>query len=273
MVAIATAETVLNAAHVPYVTADEAYLLLMTSLDRFLSVVETLEPEDWEKPTACTEWDVRDVLAHQAGSYAGAVGYGAMLRNTPMPKKGQLPEDALNALQLQQRVGMSPADLIEELRRVGPLGAKKWAYGFRLIKPISIPHAVGGRLAMRHLMWVIHSRDTWMHRLDICRATDRPFEQTPDHDGRIVALVMRDVAACLDGKLGGRALIFDLSGVSGGVWKVGTGEAEATIQMDALEFNILASGRYSDQEGRAKAILTGDVALAESALQQTLVLY
>ncbi len=272
MVAVVAGPTVLDAAHVPYVTADEAYTLLSTALDRFLALVEPLTPEEWEQPTACTEWTVRDILAHQAGSYAGAVGYGAMLRTTPLPKKGQLPEDALNALQLQQRLGKSPAELLTELRAVGPIGARKWAYHFRLIKPFAIPYP-GGSLSLRHLMWVIHSRDTWMHRLDICRATSRPFEQTREHDGRIVALVMRDVATCLKGKLGGRAVIFDLSGIAGGVWKVGSGEASATIQMDALDFNILASGRYTYAEGRQKATISGDRALAESALQQTVVLY
>ncbi len=134
-------------------------------------------------------------------------------------------------------------------------------------------HAVGGRLSVRHLMWVIHSRDTWMHRLDICRATDIAFQQTPEHDGRIVALVMRDVATCLRGKLGGKAVIFDLAGIAGGVWKVGSGEATATIQMDALDFNILASGRFTYDEGRARATLSGDVVLAELILKKTVVLY
>ena len=69
------------------------------------------------------------------------------------------------------------------------------------------------------------------------------------------------------------AVVFDLTGVAGGSWKVGAGEPSATIQMDALDFNILASGRFTYAEARSKAIVTGDVALAESALKQTLLLY
>ena len=61
--------------------------------------------------------------------------------------------------------------------------------------------------------------------------------------------------------------------VAGGVWKVGTGEAAATIQMDALDFSIFASGRFSYPEGREKAIISGDVALAELAMRNTLVLF
>jgi hypothetical protein len=43
--------------------------------------------------------------------------------------------------------------------------------------------------------------------------------------------------------------------------------------MDALDFNIFASGRFSYDEGRARASLSGDTALAELALKNTLVLY
>lgn len=274
MVAFASSSTVRDAGHVPYVTADEAYTLMRTELKRFMALVETLGPDDWGRPTACTAWTVRDILAHQAGGYASGTGYKEMFRQiSAMPKKGQLPEDAINEFQLRERIGKSPAELIAELGRVGPIAIQKWAYQFRLIKPIAIPHAVAGRLSLRYLMWIIHSRDTWMHRLDICRATQREFQQTREHDGRIVALIMRDVDNLLRKQLDGRAVIFDLSGITGDVWKIGSGEATAALQMDALDFSIFASGRFSYAEGRAKATVSGDVALAELALKKILVLF
>ncbi|GAB4149373.1 MAG: hypothetical protein Fur0021_10280 [Candidatus Promineifilaceae bacterium] len=274
MVALASSPTALDAVRVPYVTAGEAYSLLCTELDRFLALLETLDSDDWYMPTACTAWNVRDIVAHQAGGYASGTGYREMLRQySAIPKKGQLPEDAINERQLKQRAGKSPAELITELRQIAPTSIHKWAYQFRLIKPIAIPHPVGGLLSVRHLMWVIHSRDTWMHRLDICRATNRPFHQTREHDGRIVALVMRDVDAVLRKHLGGKAVLFELSGVAGGIWQVGASDAMATIQMDALDFSIFASGRFSYAQARAKATLSGDTALAELALNKTLVLF
>lgn len=274
MAALATYPTVLDADQVPYLMADEAHILMRTELERFIALVESLRPDDWDKPTACAAWNVREMLAHQAGGYASGTAYKEMIRQyTARPKKGQLPEDAVNELQLRDRASKSPAELITELRQVGPVAIQKWAYQFRLVKPFAVPHPVGGRLSLRHLMWVIHSRDTWMHRLDICRATNRAFQQTREHDGRIVALVMRDVASVLRNKLEGRAVVLDLTGVAGGVWQIGAGEPTATIQMDALDFNILASGRFTYAEGRAKAILSGDITLAESTLKNTLVLY
>ena len=263
-----------DARSIPYVTENEAYLLLKTALERLLALLETLDADDWTKPTACTLWNVRDMVAYQAGGYASGTGYGEMLRQySARPRRGELPEDAINALQLRERAGKSPDELIEELRKVGPIACQKWSHQFRLIKPVAMPHPVGGFLSVRHLMWITHSRDTWMHRLDICRATNRSFCQTPEHDGRIVALVMRDVDIRLREKLDGRAIAFDLTGVAGGRWKVGAGDIAATVQMDALDFNLLASGRSPYIQGVTRAALSGDVALAEMALKKLLVLY
>lgn len=274
MSSISASSTVRNAATIPAVTADEAYSLLQTALSRFLGLVETLEADDWDKPTACTGWSVRDILAHQAGGYASGTGYKEMIRQyKTKPKPGQLPEDAVNDLQLRERTDKSPAEMINELHRLGPVAAQKWAYQFRLIKLITIPHPVAGKLSLRYLMWVIHSRDTWMHRLDICRATGREFEQTRDHDGRIAELVMLDVANVLARKFNGPALTFDLSGLAGGTWKIGQGEPVATVGMDVLDFNIFASGRYIYQEARPLATIKGDVSTAEEALKHILVLY
>jgi uncharacterized protein (TIGR03083 family) len=189
------------------------------------------------------------------------------------PGPGQLAEDAVNEFQLKERTGKSPAELIEELRAIGPVAVRKWAYQFRLFKLLSIPHPVAGRLSMRHLMWVTHSRDTWMHRLDICRATGRLFEVTRAHDGRIAELVMADVAACLARKYQGPALVFELTGLAGGKWQIGVGEPAATIRMDVLDFNIFASGRNTYEQARTLATIHGDVGSAERALKEILVVY
>jgi uncharacterized protein (TIGR03083 family) len=274
MAAIDSSNAALEAIRVPYVTADEAYALLRTELERLLALGEALAPADWAAATACTEWTVRDILAHQAGSYASGTSYREMVRQyLAKPTEDQLREDAVNALQLAERADTSPAQLIAEIRRLGPIAIRKWAYQFRMFKLISVPHPVPGRLSMRHLMWVVHSRDTWMHRLDICRATGRMFNQTMGHDDRIVALVMRDAAKKVAQKLGARAVVFDLAGLAGGLWKIGTGQATASIQMEALDFNVYASGRYTYAEGRARSNMSGDVELAELALKNTQVLY
>jgi hypothetical protein len=112
-----------------------------------------------------------------------------------------------------------------------------------------------------------------MHRLDICRATGKHFEQSPEQDGRIVALILRDVERVLHSKLVGRAVVFDLSGISGGVWQMGAGAQAASIQMDALDFCIFASGRFTYSEAIDRAAITGDSKLVNTLLEKLLILF
>jgi uncharacterized protein (TIGR03083 family) len=263
-----------RALDIPYVTAQEAYTLLTNEFERFNQLLDKLSAEDWDKPTACTAWTVKDILAHQAGGFAGGTGYREFIRQASTKKKpGQLIEDAINALQVGERRDKSPSEIIAEISHKAPKAIHNWSHGFKLVKWISIPHPVSGTLSLRYLMWVIHSRDTWMHRLDICRATGKHFEQTAEHDGRIAALVMRDVAHQLAGKLAGKAIEFDLSGVAGGVWKVGDGEEVARIRMDALNFNVFVSGRFSYEEGLARAELSGNSEFLKATLKDLLILF
>ncbi|MFZ5877826.1 MAG: maleylpyruvate isomerase family mycothiol-dependent enzyme [Chloroflexota bacterium] len=273
MTALSLSKTV-QADSIPYTHADEAHRLMTTALSRFLTLIESLHADDWSKPTACTAWNVHDMVAHQAGGYASGTSYREMIRQyTSKPQPGQLPEDAINALQVGERANKTPAELIDELKQVGEIAAHNWAYGFKAIKWIAAPHPVGGFMPIRHLMWVIHSRDTWMHRLDICRATNRPFEQTRDHDGRIVELVVLDTARKLNKKLNGQAIILSLTGIAGGTWKIGKGEPVAEMEMDALDFNIFVSGRFSYEKGVKRANISGDKIFAEGLFKNFLVLY
>lgn len=259
---------------IPDTHADEAHRLLEIAFERFMRLIESLEPEDWSKPTACTEWDVRDMVAHQAGGYASGASYAELLRQSKaMFKFGRLPEDNINALQIAERADKTPADLIAELKQVGPKAAHNWAHGFRAIRWMGMPHKIAGILWLRDLMWVIHSRDTWMHRLDICRATGRDFEQTREHDGRINELVVLDAARKLDGKLGNRAIRLVLTGIAGGEWRLGNGEPEAELKMDVLDFNIFVSGRFSYEEGMQRAQISGSQALIEATFKDLLILY
>ncbi len=269
------AATLDDAALIPYVTSDEAERLGREELRRLLELVESLDEQDWHRPTACTLWSVRDMLAHQAGAYASGTGYRELVHQymAAIPMLGGMSEDAVNRRQLADRADRSPAELIAELRETGDRAVANWAHRFRFFKLFGIPHPGPGWLSMRHLMLVIHSRDTWIHRLDICRATGRPFRQTAAHDGRIVALVVRDLAGSLARTLGGQAMALELTGPAGGAWRVGRGVPAATVRMDAVDFNIYASGRFTHDEAVGRATFTGDAELTQRAFRHFAVLY
>lgn len=269
------AQTIRNAADIPYVTRAESQAMAEVSLNRFLDLVQSLSPDDWNKPTACTAWTVRDMLAHQAGAYASFASFAEFRHQySALPKRGQLPEDATNEIQLADRLGRSPAELIAELKQAGPRAIANRAKLPLPVRLMAIPHPISGWLSFSHLADVIFTRDTWMHRLDISRATGREMLLTPDHDGRVVALVMRDLAQQLPGKLNGRSVIIELTGIAGGQWRVGKSETpEATLRADTLDFNIYASGRFTFDEIRPRVTISGDTTLAEQALRATKILY
>jgi len=272
---VTIAATLDDAALIPYVTSGEAEQLGREELRRLLDLAESLDGQDWRRPTACTLWNVRDMLAHQAGAYASGTGYRELLHQylAAIPELGGMSEDAVNRRQLADRADRSPAELIAELRETGDRAVKNWAHQFRFFKLFGIPHPGPGWLSLRHLMLVIHSRDTWIHRLDICRATGRQFHHASAHDARIVALVVRDLAGSLARPLGGQAITLELAGPAGGTWRIGRGVPAATVRMDAVDFNIYASGRFTHDEAVGRAEFTGELALAQQAFRHFAVLY
>jgi uncharacterized protein (TIGR03083 family) len=271
---IAAEVTVPAAAHIPAISRAEVQSLGLTTLERFITLAESLSPEEWNRPTMCTAWRAREILAHQAGSYTAYTTFKQWLHNYGQrPRPGQLPEDVTNALQVADRAGHTPAEMMAELRAAGPIAIANRASVPGLFRLIRIPRPTG-TLALSHLLDVIHSRDTWMHRLDLARATGRDFVQTAEHDGRIVALVIRDVVEQWEPLLAGQTVTLRLTGVAGGEWRFGPSAAPAlTLTMDALEFNIFASGRMSAAEAKTRLAVSGDAALAERLLSNTLVLY
>ncbi len=87
-----------------------------------------------------------------------------------------------------------------------------------------------------YLMGRIYTRDSWMHRIDIGRATGREPVLTPVHDGRLVDDVVREWAAAH-----GAPYSLELTGPAGGRW--GTEGAGEQLVLDAVDFCRSVSGR------------------------------
>lgn len=269
---------------IPASTRAEALRLAQVELDRFVALAESLGPDDWAQPTACTLWDVRAIVAHQAEHcYYGPGGLIGFMRRYFGPdlsayrKRGMNQLDATNQYAIDQRAGRTPAELIAELREQGPLAIRARAGLHWLPRELARqPMAGFGLISFGYLMDVLLNRDMWMHRVDICRATGRAMTCSPEHDGRIVALVMRDLGRGLRAKLGGRSVVFDLTGAAGGRWYAGPNpRGDATIHMDVLEFCVLNSGRSTAQQALAHpgTLVTGDQAFGHWVAANCQVLY
>ncbi len=270
-----TATDISDAAQIAPITRAEVDTLARAMHARLLAQLETFDADDWEKPTACTAWTVRDIVAHQAGAYAAFSSFAEFRRQYFIPPpKGRLPEDVINEIQIADRKNKTNAELISEIREKGPRTITNRQRIPFFLRALSLPRPDGSKLNFGYLLDVIFTRDAWMHQIDFARATNREMKLTREQDGRIVELVMRDVNTLLAPKLGGRALVIELTGVAGGAWRIGDSQTpHAAIQMDALDFNIYASGRFTYAQARAKAQIEGDRALAENLLRQISILY
>jgi uncharacterized protein (TIGR03083 family) len=271
-------EMVIDAGQIPALDHAEAGRMAREELDQFLALVESLSSDDWPQLTDCSEWTVYDILAHQAGAYAGGASWAEFRRQySAHPATGQMLVDAANARQVSDRAGREPAELIGELRRVGPAAIRARQKFPRLLRMLTVPMGPPlGTAPIGYLTDLIYMRDTWMHRVDICRATGKTLVQTPEHDGRIVALVLRDLAKKLVVDLRGQSVIFDLAGAAGGLYRIGyTTEPSAIIKIDVLQFNRLASGRLTPEACKSESLVTtsGDRNFADRVLAHTSVPY
>jgi hypothetical protein len=149
--------------------------------------------------------------------------------------------DALNAFQVEQRAGLPPEELVARLAVAGQRAARARTRRPALVRRLAMPEPqrVGDtteRWTLGYLNDVIWTRDTWMHRVDTTRATDRTMVLTAGHDGVLVA----DIAAEWAGRHG-QPCQLRLTGPAGGSWSWGPGGPR--LELDAVEFCRILSGR------------------------------
>jgi len=215
---------------------------------RMTETLAGLDKTDWSRPTDCTAWDVRQLGCHMVGMAAMIATPWETQRQTKKAAKisgstGVTPLDALTGLQVSERSTWTPADVVRGAEKV----ASKAARGRRMTPPfirsraLPDPQHVNGRdeqWSIGFLVDTILTRDPWMHRMDLARATGHSPVLTAEHDGAIVA----DVVAEWAGRHG-QPFELELTGPAGGTWSHGTGGE--SISMDAIDFCRVVSGRGS----------------------------
>jgi uncharacterized protein (TIGR03083 family) len=232
-----------------------------------------LSPDDWQRPTECPGWTVKDIVSH-------IVGVESLLLGRPVPDHEPAPAPHVrnelgrfNEVEVDYRRSRPPASLLEEFREVtsarldvlrslvpDDLGKDSWT-------PIG-PGTVGDLLELRVV-------DCWVHEQDIRRAAGLPGHMDGPMVGRVLERLARNLgrivakaAGCPDGT----AAVFVVPGrwgftatvtVAGGRGSVTEGGHDAPtvrLQMDAETFVCLIAGRCTPQaeleEGRLE--ISGD---------------
>jgi uncharacterized protein (TIGR03083 family) len=231
---------------------DTALRLAATEGDRFLGQLQILGAADWARPTDCPGWDVRAVAGHVLGMAEMVSSPARFVAQNAAAARAGGGIDALTALQVRAHAALPPAELVARYAAVAPRAVRGRRRLSAVLGRLPMPEkqVVGDRREgwrFGYLFDVVLTRDTWMHRVDIARATGRDLELTPAHDGRIVADVVAEWAS-----RHGRAHRLHLTGPAGGSWSAGTGGPE--LELDAVEFCRVLSGR-----GSAPGLLTQQV--------------
>lgn len=250
-------------------------------LNRLLTLLALLSDDDWTQPTVCPLWNVQQMVAHLAGATASSASWAEFKRQNdtavlrPYMQRGLTRLDAMNQIQVDARADATYTKLLNELQVSGPQAIRTRQRLPWLLRVIRFPFGEPlGFVPIGYLTDLIYTRDMWMHRFDICRATGNKMLFTQEHDGRMVALVLRDLARTLPSKLNRHSVVFRLSGKICGAWSIGKNlTPDATLQMDVVNFMLLTSGRLRGEEIARLVTASGDQDVVAATLSNISVPY
>ncbi|MCT7660414.1 maleylpyruvate isomerase family mycothiol-dependent enzyme [Mycobacterium deserti] len=158
--------------------------------EEFASLLEGLTPQQWDSPTLCDRWRVRDVVAH-------AIGYDPLTRRQLLGllAKGLFTSGGANAVGVAAYADTPPSELLSLVRRYA--------------EPRGLTAGFGGKIALT---------DGMIHQQDIRRPLGIP--RTIDQERLLVALDFTLWAPRLLGAVRSRGFRLDAVDVN---WSHGKG--------------------------------------------------
>ena len=259
-----------------------------------LELLGDLSPWDWETPTVCPGWTVKDVAAHLLGDDIGRLSWGrdgyvnsAFAAGFDI---GTLPGlvaaiDRQNAVWVEGTRRVSPRLLIELLDLTGGLTE---AY-FTSLDMTALGMPVDWAGPDPAPVWLDVAREyteRWVHQQHIRDAVGRPglkerrwFAPVLDAFVRGLPRALRDAPAS-----DGATLRLTITGDAGGEWvalrqngewMLGSApgiEADARVELDEdVAWRLFTKG-ISKEEARQGARINGDAVLADRALDTVSIL-
>src|SRR5436305_1710870 len=205
----------------PALDRDQAMDLAREEVRRYADLLSGLNERQWAAPTECSPWTVRDMAGHVLGNHEGLLSVRDRLRQLREARRygGNL-VDALGATQIANRADRSPTQIVADLRAAGPASVEARRRLPRALRAMrtTVPMRAGKeRWSIAYLDDIIYGRDTWMHRIDTCRAIGVEPLVTLGHDDLIVADIVREWSL-----RHGEPFQLKLTGTAGGVFGSGT---------------------------------------------------
>lgn len=233
--------TAIRAQDIPKLQRDEAMRLARTDVQKLIAELRALSPQDWSKPTDCDRWTVEDVVAHLTGMCNDLQTLKAMFAaqkagKTVAKELGLRNFDGWTEHQVRANRGADARATLAAYEEASSRLLARRANAGAAVRQVRFPQPPFGLWSYGYLMDDILTRDTWMHRADIAKATGKPMDLTPAHDGRFVANIVAELA-----KRWKKPFVLELSGPAGGTYV--HGEAGQTFSMDAVDLCRILSGR------------------------------
>ncbi|HEX3827551.1 MAG TPA: maleylpyruvate isomerase family mycothiol-dependent enzyme, partial [Sporichthyaceae bacterium] len=240
-------------------TKAQAFELRAAEIVAWTELLATLGPDDWSRPTPCSLWDVKDIVGHLCGHAEEDLRPWLFpLRDRRAARRHPQMSyiDAHMQVQVEEHRGMTPAQVHERFVRVWPRANRRLRRVPGIVRRLRVPTGLTqpSKVSIAYLHDVIHARDLWMHRDDLCRAIGTEFAPGP-HTPDVVEQVLRD----LDEHWPGPTVILELTGAADGAWQLGVGAPVATVRADAVSYMRALAGRDSDP---AAQVVTGDPSAA-----------
>jgi uncharacterized protein (TIGR03083 family) len=248
----------------------ENLAIVWSSIDQLCS---GLPAGQWDLPTGCPGWTVKDHLSHLVDYEARALG-----RPAPGHEPGPLPHvknemGQANEIGVDARRPRPGPEVLAEFREVTGerLARLRALTGQDLAAPVATPSGPG---TMADLL-TLRVMDSWMHEQDIRRATGRPGDVDGPAAGEAVGYFTRFLpyvvgkrAAAPDGskvvfRVGGRDPVAVQVAGGRGSLAADAGGATVSLAIPVTTFAALAGGR---SDAPADASITGDEALGRRVL-------
>jgi uncharacterized protein (TIGR03083 family) len=238
---------------------------------------DTLDTNEWELPSECPGWTVRDVLSHMVGTELSLLG-------EPAPDPLSAPSHVHNEVgarnegwvaSLRNHTGREVLDVFRDVTSRRLVQLRGWPPSrFDEVGPSPV-----GKVPYREFMRV-RVMDCWIHEQDIRVATARPGHR----EGPVAALAIDRLASAMPFIVGkkagapeGSAVRFELTGSEPRRVDVVVRQGRATldqaleseptaeVRMDLEVFWRLGCGRVSGEAARGAGLveLKGDTELAE----------
>jgi uncharacterized protein (TIGR03083 family) len=258
--------------------------LFLEMHEALLELLAGLSAEDWQRPTSCALWSVKDVALHLLGGEIGILSRkrdGYVLAGDPIKSWEELVAliNHLNDLWVKATRRISPRVLCDLLGLVGPQVGEY----FQSLDPAAIGGPVDWAGPDPAPVWLDLAREyteRWHHQQQIRDAVGRPGLKQPkffapvlDTFVRALPHTYRNVDAA-DGTL----LSLTISGDSGSQWFLlrekaqwnlyldvtRNAQAEVTIPQE-VAWRLFTKG-ISQREAQASVKVTGEQALGQPVL-------